>query len=1120
LGAKWGNLRKMNENDIQHIQAENERLKKELDITRNTKAVNQLQDLIDNTSDLIMLLAASGRFLFVNRTWREVMGFQPEEIIGLNIKDILRVDHAENTLKNLQRIADGEVMADFETVFKNKENRSVYLSGSINGRFENGVLTSYRCILHNRTERHRAERSQNLYYKIAQLNLNTPDIHEFLNEVHQELQRAIRANNFFVAQYDAAKGFLSFPYYVDDFFPSKLRFTKRKLGNGLAEYAIVKNKPLILTKEEIKGLADKKEIYLYGKVPEIMLCVPLRVNNRTTGLIGVKSYSDRNKFSVNDLSLLEFISGQVAVALARKQSELEARRQTARLNAIFDSSSHVIWTMNRRFQLSSFNKNYANVLTSQLGFPPQINVSSEKMGWRLIAPNDRPVLQQIYNQAFRGNPQYFEMHWGEINGGNNWYEFYINPIFSPDGSTIDEVSGIARDITAKKQAELAILKSEGKFRNIVESFLDIYYRTDLSGNITMISPSIFEQTGYTPEEVLGKKVNTFFIDEINDSQNIKRLLKRGRISNFEVNVQKKDGSIRQFMLNIRLVRNEEKPEIEGIARDITDLKQANVELIKAKEEAEHSLKVRERFLANMSHEIRTPMNGIIGMIDLVSDTRLDTEQQDFVQTIKNSSETLLTILNDILDLSKIEAGKMELHVNPLEIKALMVSLISLFRQKAMEKNNDVRYEIEPNVPPFIIGDQIRLLQIFSNLTSNALKFTENGQVSIKISVVNQYKEFYTLKGEVIDTGIGISESGQKQLFTAFQQLDNSTKKSFGGTGLGLSISRELCRMMQGEMGVNSVEGKGSNFWFTLKVEASDAASSNLFLPEKEVALSNFFQNKQPKILLVDDNAVNRKVASEILIRAGAEVVTADSGRVAIEKYALGSDFDLILMDIQMPEMDGIETTQELKKLHGQSLPPVIAMTAYSMQHDRERFLNQGMDDYVPKPIRANILLLKVQEYMDKKVGEKPHPKSLSMEEVLEKPHPKSFSRGEGLESSLSPGEGWGEAIKEPAFDQSIINQLKEMVGEDTLASIFEDFEAEATEQIANTKAAYPDDVKTIQSELHTLKGNSGTIGLMRIHEITRLIEEPAKTADLTDFQAKMIVLEAEFQYFKEHWRGM
>ena len=1095
----------MKENDIQHIQAENERLKKELDAARNAKAINQLQDLIDNTSDLIMLMSPSGRFLFVNRTWRDVMGFQPEEIISLSIKDILRVDHAERTLTNLQKIADGEQQAEFETVLKNKENRSVYLSGSVNGRFENGVLTSYRCILHNRTERHRAERSQNLYYRIAQLNLNTPDIHDFLHEVHLELKRAIRANNFFVAQYDAAKGFLSFPYYVDDFFQSSMRFTKRKLGNGLTEYAIVKNKSMILTRADIQALADKKEIYLYGEIPQIMLCVPLRVNNRTTGLIGVKSYSDANKFSANDLSLLEFISGQVAVALARKQSELDARRQTARLNAIFDSSSHMIWTMNRRFQLSAFNKNYANLISTKLGFPPQINVSSEKMGWRLIAPSDRPILQQHYNQTFKGNPQYFEMNWGEEGGGNNWFEFYLNPIFSPDGRSIDEVSGIARDITAKKNAELEILESEGKFRNIVESFVDIYYRTDLGGKITMISPSVLEQTGYTATEVLGKRVNDFFIDQISDSQNIKRLLKRGRISNFEVNVQRKDGTIRQFMLNIRLVRNEEKPEIEGIARDITDLKQATVELIKAKEEAEHSLKVRERFLANMSHEIRTPMNGIIGMIDLISDTKLNDEQQDYVQTIKKSSETLLTILNDILDLSKIEAGKMELNNTPFEVKELMVSLVSLFRQKALEKDNLVQFEILPDVPPFIMGDQIRLLQIFSNLTSNALKFTENGEVRIRLSVEKHRKIDFILKGEVIDSGIGISEAGQKQLFTAFQQLDNSTKKSFGGTGLGLAISRELCRMMGGDMGVHSIEGKGSTFWFTMKTKAADKAVNTLSITEKEVSLSNYFKDFVPKILLVDDNAVNRKVASEILKKAGAEVITADSGQAALEKYSFEAGFNLILMDIQMPEMDGIETTQKLRKRYQKALPPIIAMTAYSMQHDRERFIKQGMDDYIPKPIRANSLLLKVEEHV--LANQQERLKNTSQKETK----PILESQPQDVEIQVQKCE---------AFDSEIINQLKDMVGEEMLLSVFEDFETEAIEQIQNAKNAFPNDLKTIQSELHTLKGNSGTIGLMRIHEITKIIEEPAKTGNLVHFEARMQLLEAEFSYFQEHFKQM
>ncbi|RFS18414.1 PAS domain S-box protein [Emticicia sp. C21] len=1104
-----------------------EKLKRKLEEAEHSDAIDQLQDLVDNTSEIIMLISLSGRFLFVNKAFREVLGYTSEELARLSLQDILHPQFAEDMLDTLEQIKTDKQIVDYQTVMRNKESKRVYLSGDISCRFENGVPTAFRCLFRDITLRRRAERAQQLYYTIAQLNLNTLSLKDFLTQVHEELQKKIQANNFFVALFEPEDGTIYYPYVVDEYAETSDNFLRRKLGNGIIEYSMVQNKPLFLYKEDIEKLSETERLTLYGSsLPEVMLCVPLKVDTNTTGVIGVQSYSDRNKFNIRDLELLEFISGQVAAALVRKQNEEDLLRQTSRLNAVFDSSSHVIWTVNLKRQLSSFNKNYEELIKKNLGFPPQLNSSTEKIGWRLIAPEDRPILREKYNEAFKGKPQYFEMHWGKIDGGDDWYEFYLNPILSSSTGQIEEISGIAQNITEKKNSTITLQKSEQKFRDTIESFIDIYYRTDLAGNISMISPSVLAHTGYTVEEVMGNKVDKFFENAVDSSKNIKGLLKAGSITNFEVVVKRKDGELRQFMLNIRMIKDAKgiPVEVEGVARDISELKNANEDLLIAKDEAERSLKVKERFLANMSHEIRTPMNGVIGMIDLMYETPLNPEQRDYVQTIKKSSETLLTILNDILDLSKIEAGKMDLHNAPLDIKELLERLVALFRQRAIEKNNRLTYEIGEDVPAYLIADQTRLLQIFSNLTSNALKFTENGSVIVSLSKVSSNGKIHVLKGEIKDSGIGISEEDQKLLFGAFQQLDNSTKKSFGGTGLGLAISRELCRLMKGDMGVVSNEGKGSTFWFTIEVRSTSISPSVSEASENEIQLTNFFHTYSPKILLVDDNQVNRKVASEILQKSGCKVTTAESGAKAIEIFGDDSSFDLIFMDIQMPEMDGIETTKRMRALYSTSLPKVVAMTAYSMQHDRERFLSEGMDDYVPKPIRAAVLVQKVNELVKTEGREansaspiinstaKPETTHVPFQQVTEKIVSETIEVNKS-QSTLD----FSVPVDMPMFDMEVVNQLKEMVGEEMLLTVFEDFETEALEQIQNTKEAYPDNVKTIQSELHTLKGNSGTIGLSRIHEITKLIEVPSKTGDLTHFIEKMMVLEEEFAKFRAEY---
>ncbi len=1062
-----------------------------------------IQDFVDNTSEIILMLSIEGDFMFINNAFIETIGYSRNDLKTLKIDNILHPQHKEAILEDFKQIQNGVPKSEFLLVIRTKERKKVYLSGDVNCRFVKGEPTSFRCILRDITQRRRAEAAQNLYYSIAQSNLNTKNIQEFLIQVHQNLQKIIYANNFFVAVYEPEANSIYFPYHVDEYYEKDKNYLRRNLGNGLIEYSMLQNKPLIFNKIDLERLIETEKLFIYGTIlPAVQMMVPLKINEKTIGVIGIKSYSDENKFSSRDLELLEFVSGQIAIAMERKKAEENLLLQTARLNAIFDSSSHYIWTVNLKRHLSSFNKNYYNIIFNQLGIPPEINISTEKLGWKLIAPDDRPKLREKYNNAFKGIPQYFEMHWGEIDGGNNWFEFYLNPILSSENGEIDEVSGIARNITEKKNASINIQKSEEKFRNTIESFIDIYYRTDLAGNIIMISPSVFTHTGYTVDEVINKKVDKFFENATDSSQDIKNLLKTGSISNFGITVKRKDQTLRQFMLNIRMIKDSKgiPMEVEGVARDITELKKSTEELKIAKEEAEYSLKVKEQFLANMSHEIRTPMNGIIGMIDVLVETPLEKNQKDYVQTIKKSSETLLTILNDILDLSKIEAGKMELSHKPFDLKDTLENLVALFKQKANEKNSVLKFEINKNCPQYIVGDQIRLLQILSNLTSNAIKFTPQGEINIKISsqIIEGIK--YQLKFEVIDSGIGISEENQKKLFNSFEQLDISSKKSFGGTGLGLVISKELCKKMGGEMGLISEENKGSNFWFTILAESSDlkVIESNIQL-NPEISLNNYFKSYSPKILLVDDNAINRKVASEILKKANCHVKTVDSGKKAIELYSENQDFDLILMDIQMPEMDGIETTQKLKELFPKTLPKVVAMTAYSMQNDRENFLSKGLDDYISKPIRANILVKKVEDLVINKIKEKTH---------LHKIDAKIKSSGK-----------YQIPVEIPRFDSDVINSLREMVGNQMLTSVFEDFENEAQEQITNTINAYKiKDFITIQKELHTLKGNSGTIGLMRIHEITMEIEKPAKKGILDGFEEKIVLLNYEFNLFKSEYK--
>ena len=1065
----------------------------------NTNA--QLQDLVDNTSDLIQLLTLDGKFIFVNKAWRDALGYSSDEISALNIRDVLHPDYADSTLGMLKRIQEGDKLPYIETIFRTKTGKTLFMSGSINCRFDNGRPTAFRCILHDITGRIRAEKSQKLYYSIANWTINTPNLDQLYHKIHEELGHIIDARNFFIALYDSSKTYLSFPYYVDEYFGSTMRFTKRKLGNGIIEYTIQANKPLFLYEKDIRQLADQQHVDLYGlRQPQVMLTAPLRVGDEITGIIGVKSYDDAQTYGPRDLELLEFISGQVALAIARKQSDARLDKQNARLNAIFDSSTYLIWSVNKALRLTSFNKNYARLIEYQLDEMPALQSSAPDLGWRMFGEENRKRLEEKYRQAFRGHPQNFELHF-ETFRGETYLEFHLNPILLA-GGVIDEVSGIARDITNRRRAEIATRQSEEKFRGIFENLQDIYARVDRKGRITMISPSVFKRMGYTPDEVLGHEITQFFIDK----EAIRRaMFKVGRnrsLRNFEASMRRKDGSERQYMFNMLMLNDEpgNGSVVAVLARDITELKRQSAELEKAKDEAERSLKVKEQFLANMSHEIRTPMNGVIGMIDLLNDTQLDEEQRSYVRTVKRSSETLLNILNDILDLSKIEAGKMVLHESPVALKEIFEKLIALFGQQANSKNNDLTYHIGPDLPTFVIADQTRLLQILSNMTSNAIKFTENGTIRVEVSLISKRGKFNRIRIGVKDSGIGISPENINLLFNSFSQVDTSSRKSFGGTGLGLAISKELAHLMKGEVGVESTVGMGSTFWFTIELKETAISPTQQNTEVAEIALANFFNTYHPNVLLVDDNAVNRKVASEILRKSGCIVITADSGPAAIAEVEKAENrkgdegftgFDVIFMDIQMPDMDGVETTQRLRDQFGKKLPVIVAMTAYSMKEDRERFISQGLDDYIAKPIRAQSLVAKVKEISDANRA-----KQASATKELPKPV------ASVPESTL------------PIIDEEIVGQLRDIGGQELVDSIMEEFVTEGTELVRGAASAYDlGDIPTIKSHLHTLKGSAGTIGISRVADIARTAEGKLKVNDTSGLSDALQALDKEFNDF-------
>ncbi len=404
--------------------------------------------------------------------------------------------------------------------------------------------------------------------------------------------------------------------------------------------------------------------------------------------------------------------------------------------------------------------------------------------------------------------------------------------------------------------------------------------------------------------------------------------------------------------------------VTGVNSMLDGIEKRDAQLLVAKQEAEDANRAKSRFLAQMSHEIRTPMNGVLGIALLLMKTGLDEKQREFVQTIVRSGESLLNLINDILDFSKIEAGKLELEHVHFNLRQLAEETIDLFSNRASEQNVRLACFVQASVAAYVVGDPGRLRQILMNLLGNALKFTRDGSVSLHVFPDGEDSgDVVSLRFEVRDSGIGISSEKQHKIFSAFSQADGSTTRKFGGTGLGLAICRQLVDLMGGTIGLESREGEGSVFWFTLVLPVGcveQAITEHGDSPDN-VSVIRFTAN----VLVAEDNATNQIVARGMLEQAGLKVDVVENGREAVEAVEKGA-YDLVFMDCQMPVMDGYEATGRIRRMEQQSGSggvPIIALTAHAMKGDREHCLAVGMDDHLSKPFTEQQLMILLQKWL-------------------------------------------------------------------------------------------------------------------------------------------------------------
>jgi PAS domain S-box-containing protein len=612
--------------------------------------------------------------------------------------------------------------------------------------------------------------------------------------------------------------------------------------------------------------------------------------------------------------------------------------------------AYIAW--DREFRITEWNRAAERIFGWSAG------EASGRHGHLLIPAEIRPRLDGVWGRLLEGDDTSYSLNENIAKDGKRLLCEWFNTPIRDEAGQVTEVLSMVHDITAQRNLEAARTHSEEQLRQVWENSRDGMRLSDPDGRVLRVNAAYCELVGKTREELEGGLFTAIHAAPVQANRletYRRRVRQRDIASRMERPIELWDGRTIWMDVSNSLIESPQGARVLSIFRDVTTRKLDEARLNEAVLKAEAASRAKSEFLANMSHELRTPMNGVLGMTALALDGPLEGEQREYLEMAQDSARSLLGLLNDILDLSKIEAGRLDIASVDFSPRQVIADLLDSVGLSARQKGIPVHAHIAPQVPAIVNGDPLRLRQVLMNLIGNAIKFTERGSVTVELGCAGAGSEGLHLTGAVIDTGIGVPADRHSQIFDAFAQADGSTTRRFGGTGLGLAICHRLLHLMNGTISVESQPGHGSAFRFTVEVRPAAGIGAR---PVPQAGNSEPRSLRPLKILLAEDNCVNQMVVVRLLEKSGHTVCVAANGREAVHLFGK-EDYDAVLMDVQMPEMDGLEATRLIRQVECESgarrRTPVIALTAHAMAGDREICINAGMDGYLSKPLDRQTL---------------------------------------------------------------------------------------------------------------------------------------------------------------------